>query len=217
MSQNKNSLIKDCDLFVFDWDGTLNSMRITMRINESIKRALGIWNTDSSIKDFKHVDYDLKKKLKNEERKNDFMTYLFDFLLNISRPRLRNDSLELLKYLHKKGKKIAIFSNGRSHRVIRELRILGIVDYFDSIVSARDLNTLKPNPSGLKVVLNSTKVKASRCVYIGDMVDDIITAKLAHVSSCGVAGGFDSYHRLGSIHPDYLFKSLADMNRSLKK
>ncbi len=217
MSQRKSNLIRDYDLFVFDWDGTLNSMRITMRINESIKRALGIWNTDSRIKDFKRVDYDLKKKLKGEEWKNDFMTYLFDFLLNISRPRLHNDSIKLLKYLHKRGKKIAIFSNGRSHRIVRELRILGIVDYFDSIVSARDLNTLKPNPSGLKAILHSTRVKPERCLYIGDMVDDIISAKLAHVHSCGVAGGFDSYHRLNSIHPDSLFNGIEDMYRKIRR
>src|ERR1700733_3961437 len=169
MVSKKINLMKDFDLFVFDWDGTLNNMRVTMRVNEALKRALHIWNKDSGIKDFTHVDYDLKKKLKSEERKNDFMTYLFDIFLNLSRPRLHKDTITLIKHLHKSGKKIAIFSNGRSHRVIRELKILGMEDYFDIIVSARDLHALKPNPTGLKAILISTKVKSNRCIYAGDM------------------------------------------------
>lgn len=205
----------DHDLFVFDWDGTLNNMRLTMRINESVKRALGLWNTDSGIKDFTHVDYNLKMRLKNEEMKNDFMTYLFDMLLNFSRPRMHNDSLKVLKSLRRKGKKIALFSNGRSHRVIRELKILGITDYFDAIVSARDLNALKPNPTGLKAILASLKTRPERSVYIGDMCDDIIAAKLLHVHSCAIADGFDSYRKLKSIRPDFIFRSIEEMERAL--
>ncbi len=208
-------LLKGHDLFVFDWDGTLNSMRITMRVNESLKRALGIWNTDSSIKDFGHVDYDLKKRLRSEERKNDLMTFLFDILLYLSRPKLHNDSMRLIQHLKSKGKKVAVFSNGRSRRVLREMRILGITNHFDIIVSARDLNALKPNPTGLKAILNSLKTKPERTVYVGDMVDDVITAKLAHVHSCAVAGGFDSYHRLKSINPDYIFRSIEELDGSI--
>jgi HAD superfamily hydrolase (TIGR01509 family) len=212
---SKKLNFKDHDLFVFDWDGTLNNMRLLMRINESLKRALGLWNKDSSIKDFTHVNYDLKKKLKNEEMKNDVLTYVFDALLNFSRPKLHPGTIKMLKDLRKRGKKIAVFSNGRSHRVIREMKILGITDYFDIIVSARDLNALKPNPTGLKAILSSLKAKAERSVYIGDMCDDIITAKLIHVHSCGLADGFDSYHRLKSLHPDFMMKNIEELDKAL--
>lgn len=215
MHSDKRALMKDYELFVFDWDGTLNSMRLTMRMNEAIKRALHMWNRDSGIKDFKHVDYDLKMKLKEEERKNDIMTNLFDILLNLSRPKLHNDSLKLIRKLRSSGKKVAIFSNGRGGRVIREMRILGITDSFDVVVSARDLNALKPNPTGLKAILSSTKTRPEKCLYIGDMVDDIIAAKLAHVHSCAVSCGFDSRHKLRSIKPDYLFSSIEEIYRHL--
>ncbi|MDE1871262.1 MAG: HAD family hydrolase [Candidatus Micrarchaeota archaeon] len=210
MPSDKKKLM-DHDLFVFDWDGTLNSMRLTMRVNEAVKRALHIWNKDSKIKDFRHVDYDLKRRLKEEEMKNDIMTNLFDIFLNLSRPKLHNDSMRLIRKLRGRGKKTAIFSNGRGSRVIRELRILNMMDSFDVIVSARDLHALKPNPTGLKAILNTTKVRPGRCIYIGDMVDDVITAKLANVHSCAVSCGFDSQHRLSSIKPDYLFRSIEDL------
>jgi phosphoglycolate phosphatase len=211
----KSQLLRDTDIFVFDWDGTLNSMRLTMRINEGVRRSLGIWNKDSSIKDIKRMDFDLKKRLKNEERKLDALTFLFEIFLNFSKPKLHEGTIVLLKKLRREKKKIAIFTNGRSQRLVKELRYFGITDYFDSIVSAREIHEMKPNPTGLKAILNTMKVKPERAVYIGDMVDDMITAKLIHVKSCAVANGFDSYHKLKSIHPDYIFRSIEELNRSL--
>ncbi len=215
MVSRKHDLLGRYDLFIFDWDGTLNSMRTIMKVNESIKRKLHLWNRDSNMKNFRSMDYDLKKRIESEEKKNDILTYLFDVLLNLSRPKLHNNSLKTIKILRSSGKKVAIFSNGRSYRLIKELDYLGIANYFDTIVSARELNALKPNPTGLKLIINALKVKPGRCLYIGDMVDDIITAKLAHVDSCAIADGFDSYHKLRSVRPDYIFKSIEEMGKAL--
>lgn len=206
---------RDHDLYVFDWDGTLNSMRLTLRINESLKRALHIWNRDSEVKDFTRLDVDLKRRLKREEWKNNWQTFMFDELLNFSKPKLHNDAIRLLKALRKRHKKIALFTNGRGHRVGKELHRLGIVDYFDSIISARDINSLKPNPTGLRLIMNRLHSSPKGTVYIGDMVDDIITARVAHVDSCGIAAGFDSYHRLKSAKPDYLFRSVEELCREI--
>ena len=65
------------------------------------------------------------------------------------------------------------------------------------------------------MALYSTKVKPSDAIYLGDMVDDIIAAELADVHTCGVADGFDSYHTLKSVKPEYLFKSMEELSKSL--
>ena len=83
------------------------------------------------------------------------------------------------------------------------------------IVSARDFQATKPDPTGLKAILHSMKVKSDEAIYLGDMVDDVLAAKLAHVHTCGVADGFDSYHTLKSAKPEYLFKSMEDLGKSL--
>ncbi len=212
---NEKKSFSEIDLFIFDWDGTLNSMRLTMRINEAVKRALGIWNKDSSIKDLSNMDYNLKKQLKDEERKLDVLTFLFDIFLNFSKPRLHNDTVALLKKLRSRHKRMAIFSNGRSQRILSELKRLNILYYFDSVVSGRHIHEIKPNPTGLKAILKEFNANPARTVYIGDMVDDMITAKLAKVRSCAVANGFDSYHRLKSIKPDYIFNSIEELNRAI--
>lgn len=190
-------------------------MRLTMRINEAVKRALGIWNRDSEIKDLGKMDHNLKRQLKDEERKIDALTFLFDVFLSFSRPKLHNDTIALLKKLKRMHKRIAVMSNGRSQRLIKEFQYLGITDYFDSVVSGRHIHEIKPNPTGLKAILKEFKADPKKTVYIGDMVDDIITAKLAKVKSCAVANGFDSYHELRSAKPDYIFRSIEELNGAI--
>ena len=208
-------ILKSHDLFVFDWDGTLSSMRLLLRINESLKRLFRRWNVDSAYGDFSHMDGAARLRLRSEERRNNLMTFTFDIFLNLSRPRLHNDAVRLLKLLKKRGKKVAIFSNGRSSRVKKELRMLGIYNLFDFVISARDLNALKPNPAGLKMLLQPSNVSPSRSLYIGDMVDDMMAARLAHMRSCAMADGFDSYRKLRSTKPDYIFRSIEALLRAL--
>lgn len=67
-SSKKPNLSDRFDVFVFDYDGTLNDLRIVTRLNETAKRALGLWNRDSTIKDFKSMDYNLRYRI--EDRKS---------------------------------------------------------------------------------------------------------------------------------------------------
>lgn len=215
MNPSTKRLISRFDTFIFDWDGTLNSMHMLMRVNEAVKRAVGAWNTDSTIKDFKRMDHNLKNRLEAKERENDILATLLDAFLLLSKPRLHNDSIAVLRKLHRSRKNIALFSNGRGYRLMRELSYLGIIDYFDVVVSAKEIGALKPNPTGLKAILHLLNDKPSKVLYIGDMVDDIITAKVAGVPSCAIADGFDSYHKLNSVNPDYIFKSMEAFYKAL--
>ena len=177
-------LLKKYDAFIFDWDGTLNGMRFALRLNESVKHALKLWNKDSSMKDFGKMGIDLKKKrLSDEQRKNSIMVPLAELPFYMSRPRLQNGTVHVLRKLERAGKYMAIVSNGNEHRLMKELNYLGITDYFDIISSAKSLKAMKPNPSGIMAVVKTLGVRPNRAVYIGDMVDDVISAKLARVAS----------------------------------
>lgn len=215
MSSKNKGLLGRYDLFIFDWDGTLSSMRVLLRANESLKRALHIWNKDSSIKDLSTMNHDLKERIRGEERRNDILTFLFDVFLNFSRPKLHNDSVKMLKIMRGRGKKTAVFSNSGGRRLATEIHYLGISKYFDAVVSAKELKAVKPNPTGIRLILKRLKVSPGRCLYIGDMTDDVIAAKLAHVHSCAVSNGFDSYHRLRSARPDHIFRSIEEMAKAL--
>ena len=209
------SLAKKYKLFVFDWDGTLLYLRFPLAVNEAIKRAFKLWNVSAPKNLVNLQEYDMKKTLAHEEMKNRFLTFITDIIFLLSKPKLHNDTIKMLSCLRRSTKRIAIFSNSGRYRLLKELSYLGITDYFEVIVSARDFHATKPDPAGLKAVLYSTKVKPSDAIYLGDMVDDIIAAELADVHTCGVADGFDSYHTLKSVKPEYLFKSMEELSRAL--
>jgi phosphoglycolate phosphatase len=209
-------LSKKFDVFIFDWDGTLNDLRMITWVNEATKRALGLWNRDSAIKDFQSMNYNLRHKIEvREEYKNGIMAILADVLMVFSKPVLHKSTMKLLKELKSRGKKIAILSNERGYRLMMEISYLNIGDYFDVIVSAKHIKALKPNPTGLKAIMHTLKIKPDRAVFVGDMVDDILAAKLAGVSSCAVADGFDSHHKLKSMKPDYIFNGIEGLEEAL--
>lgn len=208
-------MLKKYDAFVFDWDGTLNSLRLTVWLNEKMKRALGLWNRDSTIKRINIRDHDLRKRMDADGIEYDIAVPLVDLLMAFSKPKLHNDTKEILEVLKRHRKKIAIFSNGRSSRLVRELTYAGIVDYFDVIVSGMDIKAMKPNPTGLKVIIRTLGTKPGRTLYIGDMTDDIIVAKLNKAGSCAIANGLDSRHTLKSMKPDYIFDNIEGFKKAL--
>ena len=157
----------------------------------------------------------LMHKIAVEETKNNTLATLLDIFLILYKPRLHNGVIDVLRFLRKRGKKIALYSNSRGIRLSKELASLGISDMFDLVVSAKDIGTVKPDPKGLRLVMHKLATEPSRTLYIGDMVDDILTADLAKSGSCAVSCGFDSHHKLKSANPDYLFTSIIDLETAL--
>ena len=216
MGSKNPRLARKYDLFIFDWDGTLNSLRLYLMLNERAKKALGLWNAESTLKDFKSMGAALKRKTeRKEERKNSATSVLTDMFLSFSKPKLHKNSIEMLQQLRKRGKRLAIFSNARARRLTGELSYVGIMDYFDLVVSARAIHAMKPSPAGIRAISHALGVKRGSTLYVGDAVEDMLTAQAAGVAACAVADGFDSYRKLKSTKPDYIFTSIGDLTRAL--
>ena len=209
-------LLGKYDLFIFDWDGTLSEMQAVLRINEALKRALGTWKKGSRLREIEADRRGLKREIGVEETKNELLAVIFELLARAYRPRLHRDAVELLRFLKKRNKKVAMLSNGNGSRISGELRRMGIRDYFDIVVSAKDLGAIKPDPRGLKLIAKRMKARPSRTLYLGDMIDDIMTADLARVDSCALSNGFDSHAKLKSAGPTYLFRSLEELLQELR-
>lgn len=204
------------DLFVFDWDGTICEMHSILRLNEMVNRALHTWNRESRIKEIESNRKELKREVEIEQTKNGMLAAIFEIVAVFYRPRLHRNSIELIRLLKKRGKKVAILSNGNGGRLSKELGKMGIRKEFDLVVSAKDIGAIKPDPRGLKLVASRLRTPKSRTLYIGDMIDDVLTADLAGVDSCAVSDGFDSHAKLESAGPKYLFRSLAEFYASIK-
>ena len=80
--------------------------------------------------------------------------------------------------------KMAICSSN-SRRFIRKcLREIKILERFISslIVSGEDVRILKPNPEGLKMILERSRVYPHEAIYFGGGHNDLLTAKNAQIT-----------------------------------
>ena len=208
------------DLFIFDWDGTIEKVMYMYRLNEKLNpfwrsRKRSSFREAITPDDSRRIKEQLRKLEHVEEEDERRLKRLLDIYMMFTKPKMQEGALVVLKTLHDRGKTLAVFSNGAMWRVRREIKTLRIEDYFDSMVSAQSIGFLKPNPIGIHLIMNRCRVSRNKTLYIGDMVDDIKTARSANVDSCGIAAGFDNYNALDDEKPTYLFRNMHEFHKAL--
>lgn len=218
------------DTFIFDWDGTIITMTELRKLDSKLDFTLLLKRKDS-IKHLQNVKKEVKnsgsllhkiyfndsKKVRKVEHdiKNRIYAIIINIVLSFTRPRLHNGVREMLEDLGDKGKTIAVFTNGNVGRILKEAEMLKISNYFTAMLSAQSVNRLKPNPLGLEVLIKGINADKKRTLYIGDMVDDIITAKRAGIASCAIADGLDRKEDLVESNPDYIFRSMEEFKKHI--
>lgn len=204
--------IKDYDLFIFDWDGTLSTSTFIVRVSNFLRARYRPEHMKKHREDYMK---NAAKNLKVKEDKNKLYAYFYDFYATLFAPRLKDGTLDLIKMLKKRGKKIAIFSDSQAYRLLFEIRKLGILDYFDFILSASSIDCYKPNPSGLMLISDKYKTGSKKTIYVGDMPVDIMTAKFAGLPSCGLGDGLGTYVSIKEAKPDYFFNDIQELLREI--
>jgi phosphoglycolate phosphatase len=85
---------------------------------------------------------------------------------------------------------------------------------FLRVYGGGDFPTRKPDPQGLRRLLEDAAVEPQEAVLVGDSAIDVLTARAAGVRSVGVAWGFDRAS-LDRERPDVLVDTAADLPRVL--
>jgi len=188
--------ISDYNTFVLDWDGTISRLNILYKLNRRLN-PYWLYKKSVSFKDPKSINKsELKKMLhkvyvKGEialrDEENLILAKTLDTLHIFAKPSLNYGAKAFLEVLSKKHKNIALLTDGKINRVIREIKILKVYNYFDVMLSAQTVGKLKPNPTGVNVILNVLNVKKTDSIMIGDTPDDILAAKNSVIASCAVA------------------------------
>ena len=123
--------------------------------------------------------------------------------------------LDLLDFLLLKKVKVGICTN-KPH----ESALICSKKYFESYkiftLGAGNGFNVKPDPSGLKSILNHFKVNINESLFVGDSDIDIYTAKNAGISSVGVLWGFRKELELREAGADFIFKYPRDFLKFLK-
>ncbi len=203
-------IIEKYDLFLFDWDGVL------IRLYKHTKLYGRLISAIVSIEGAKHYSTIFDESAYRKGQENMILgKFLNFFIKHFIKPRLNYGVNKIIKELKRHGKLVAVFSNGNKGRIMIKMEKLGIRKYFDLVSSNDEIGFSKPNPAGLIFVAKALKVRPERCLYIGDKHTDIMAARYAHMHSCAIADGFDSYARLAAMKPDYIFKNMDEFYNAL--
>ena len=109
---------------------------------------------------------------------------------------------ELLAEIRSRGVKLAVFSN-KGDRFCGELVEHFFPGVFHVVRGKVDGVPVKPDPAGLKLVMDALGAEQATTLYVGDSNVDMETARNGGLVSCGVTWGFRSRQELqeaGAVH-----------------
>lgn len=104
------------------------------------------------------------------------------------------------------GMKMSVLSNkpvGPSRAIVQAL---GLGKYFFQVYGGNSFHTKKPDPIGVRALLEESGTEAAQTVIIGDSDIDVLTARNAGTFSVGVNYGF-APHTFVDAPPDVLVET----------
>ena len=105
--------------------------------------------------------------------------------------------------------KLAVLTNKPKAPSLTILRSLGLDRFFQEVVGGECFPTKKPDPEGIRWLLQRLDVPASRTVLVGDGVPDVEVARAAGVTSIAVLDGIGLPDLLSAAEPDYSISTMA--------
>jgi phosphoglycolate phosphatase len=208
-------------LVVFDLDGTLADTKKDLALSVNAMReslGFGPLPLDAVTSYVGHgVTVLIKRALGNQATEGNvekgltfFLNYYSHHLLDntVAYPGVR-EALEGLG-----NRKMAILTNKPTNFSRAVVAGLGLAPYFFEIYGGDSFPTKKPDPIGVKSLMNFVPATAGETLMVGDSDTDVLTGRNAGVWTCGVTYGFapESLEKAG---PDLLLDDLRDLPPAL--
>lgn len=124
---------------------------------------------------------------------------------------------ETLRLLKARGLKMAIVSTKRSANIKRGLKLMGIEEVFEEIISLDEVQNPKPDPEPILLALEKLEALKEEALMIGDNYHDIEGGKNAGVRTAGVAWSIKGEAFLASCEPDYMLQHISDLLKLTKE
>jgi HAD superfamily hydrolase (TIGR01509 family) len=118
---------------------------------------------------------------------------------------------ETIVGLKQKGYRLGVVSSGSECRVGREIRELGLENFFETVVCNEQMDNKKPHPEGLETAMRSLGCSSEVSCYVGDSPEDIEMGKRAGMLTVGVRSDYPTSWKLKSHQPDILIESLTEL------
>ena len=111
--------------------------------------------------------------------------------------------------LAERGDQLAIVTNKLSAVARQVLRHFGLDTYFPVLVGGADVAAGKPDPAPLLEACRRLNVAPTRCIMVGDSVNDVRAARAAGMRVIAVTYGYNHGQPISAAEPDRLVDSLA--------
>jgi phosphoglycolate phosphatase len=217
---DKGITMKNYDVVLFDFDGTFaDTGEGLFESVQSAVRALGFEPLDNAtLRRFigPPVYESFKRELPINDEQADFAVTKYREAYakeGITKLKIYDGNLELLKELKESGIKAAVASAKPQKFLIKIVANLGLEDYFEYISAPADD---KADPSKVKLIekaAEALKADKSRVLMVGDRYFDIAGANGAGVDSVGVTFGYGSEAELRDAGATFIAHSVAEVRK----
>lgn len=120
-----------------------------------------------------------------------------------------------LSTLQTLGFRLAIMTASRGYSM-KLLEEAGLLDYFEVLVTGRDVEKRKPDPEGLLKVASQMNLHANSLVYVGDSLVDIEASQAAGMAAIGVLMGAGDGAALTKAGANWLLNDLSRLATVLR-
>lgn len=217
--------LKEKDLIIFDLDGTLiNSIPdLTLAINKMLLQYQLPTLTIKEVTPFVGngakplVQRALAKTMKTQEVSEKLIVEAFKIYLSAYEEAtcqetfLYPDVLKTLKFLDKKGYKMAICTNKPFNLIAPILDALEIKKFFKIWVGEDSLSEKKPSALPLLHIIKEMKSTVEKTIMVGDSKNDILASKNADMESIGVSYGYNYNEHISNYNPTFVMDEFAEL------
>jgi phosphoglycolate phosphatase len=208
------------DALVFDLDGTLvDSRRDLAFCVQSLQKRFGVrpnsaedvaaFVGDGVVKLVQRALPDLPRS-ELDQTVADFKKFYREHCLDHTRPY--PGVRETLQ--HFRLKKMAVVTNKPVRVSGYMLEELGLSPFFAVLIGGDSLPNKKPHPEPIRNALKTMGIiHVKRAVVVGDGPNDMLAAKAAGASSCGIKSNIGDPQKLVNSKPDYLISHMKELMR----
>jgi len=144
---------------------------------------------------------------KNRQFRREVEEFLEHYELSaVESSRLFPETLPSLRQLKTLGCRMGLVTNTSKKAVNHYFSIYGLGDYFDVVVTRKDVEKLKPDPEGVLLALKGLQEKSF--FLVGDLEHDAIAAEKA--GGLSIIINRDS-SKVPQFHADFVVKSLSEV------
>lgn len=199
--------------FLFDLDGTLiDSIELIFSCyRHAAQTQLGVAPADEVWRVGLGTPLRAQfRTITNDEEAIEAMVVLFreyNHLHHDDRVSLYPDVAGVLETLSTRGVQLGVVTSKLKRGAERGLRLTGLLELFDTIVSVDEVTHAKPHQEPVEEALNRLGADASSTIFIGDSPHDLVAGRGAGVRTAGVLWGPFRREELSPESPDFLLET----------